>query len=575
MDQNNNVAQIKEALDIVDIVGKYVQLKQTGKNFSGKCPFHQEKTPSFIVSPDLQRYKCFGCGASGDIFNFVQNIENLDFPETLEKLANIAGIEIKKYEGNSLFKSLEEINYLATQYYYNELKKNTKALDYITERGFNKDSIKAFGIGYAPRGSQLLKFLNRHSKYSNKLLLDSGLFVLKENILKEKFYDRIMFPIRSKRGKVVGFTGRIMPGNDWGPKYMNSPETPIFHKKDNLFGQYESRQEIRKKDIAIVCEGSTDVISSHQHGIKNIIAPLGTSLTTEQLQNIKTLTNNVLFFFDSDTAGKSALVRAFKLASELKMNPYAANASPYKDIDEMLQKEPNTFAKLTEERMEAFSFILKDFLFDKDLNRLNNIEEIREIADSLLESVEDPITKNHYIDKLFTITKIRYDKGRTYSRPVTKKGDRPKAFPVKGLSLGIERKYIGLLLLEPPLDTSSILDEKHFRDTGNVSVISMLRKQKNENLKKVIAENIESNNYIKEIYEDLIFNIDKIVTDREHLQEEFRLCEKTLKRLYLEDRQKEIASKIAMAEEIGDNSMSEKLLKELLEINKLLKKNNE
>ena len=232
MDQNRNqIEEIKERLDIVQVVEKYVELRPTGKNYSGRCPFHQEKTPSFIVSPDIQRYKCFGCGKSGDIFNFVQEIESLDFPETLEKLAKQAGVELQKTPVNSKYKRLEEINYLATKYYYKELKADKKASEYIKERQFKDEIIKEFGVGYAPRYPKLLDYLQKEGKFNKSELLESGLFTLKENKVREKFYDRIMFPIRSTRGKVVGFSGRIMPGNDYGPKYMNTPETPIFHKK--------------------------------------------------------------------------------------------------------------------------------------------------------------------------------------------------------------------------------------------------------------------------------------------------------------------------------------------------------
>jgi DNA primase len=571
MDQNNNIAQIKEALDIVQVVSNYVELKQTGKNFSGRCPFHQEKTPSFIVSPDLQRYKCFGCGASGDIFNFVQNIENLDFPETLEKLAKMAGIEIKQYSGNSTFKTIEDINYLATQYYYNELKKDKTASKYVQDRGFTKESIKTFGIGYAPRRPQLLKFLGRHAKYSKTFLLQSGLFVEKEGVVKEKFYDRIMFPIRSKRGKVIGFTGRIMPGNDWGPKYMNSPETPVFHKKDNLFGQYEARQEIRKLDIAIVCEGSTDVISAYQHGVKNIVAPLGTSLTTEQLESIKGLTNNVLFFFDSDTAGKAALVRAFKLASELKMNPYAANASPYKDIDEMLQKEHDKFVKLTEERIEAFSFILKDFITDKDINKLSEMEETRKLANSLLESVKDPITKNHYIDKLSRIANIEFQKENERKDSRANSEGQLIQFPVKFGTSSFEGVYISLLLISPQIDISKVADEVFFTSETNKKVLKLIKESKGVLSREELSRLISQDEELKNIYEDLIFNADKIITEKVPLEDQLVLCENKLKKLFFEKKQNEIRTKIALAEEVEDAVNSEKLLVELLEINKILK----
>jgi len=279
----DQIQEIKERLDIVDIVGKYVQLKQTGKNFSGLCPFHTEKTPSFIVSPELQRYKCFGCGESGDIFNFVQKIENIDFPETLEKLAKEAGITLRKQNTNTQYQRIEEINKRATIYFFRELKnkRNIKVLEYVYSRGITDDSIKSCGLGYSPGGIGLLDFIQKEDKYSKAELLASGLFVEKEGKLRGKFYKRVMFPIRSSSAKVIAFTGRVLPGNDFGPKYMNSPETPIYHKSDNLYGQYESRQEIRKQDLAIVCEGTTDVISSHQIGIKTIVAPLGTALTKE------------------------------------------------------------------------------------------------------------------------------------------------------------------------------------------------------------------------------------------------------------------------------------------------------
>jgi len=244
----DQIEEIRGKLDIVDVVGKYVQLKQAGKNYSGKCPFHLEKTPSFIVSPELQRYKCFGCGESGDIFTFVQKIENIDFPETLEKLAKEASVTLRKQRVNTTYERLEDINKKAAIYFFRQLKdkKGIKALEYVKNRGIKDESIKSFGIGYSPGGIELLSYIQSETKYSKEELLASGLFVEKEGKLRSKFYKRVMFPIRSSSGKVIAFTGRVLPDNDYGPKYMNSPETPIYHKKDNLYGQYESRQEIRK-----------------------------------------------------------------------------------------------------------------------------------------------------------------------------------------------------------------------------------------------------------------------------------------------------------------------------------------
>ena len=321
----NEINEIKNRLDVVDVIGKYVQLRQAGKNFTGLCPFHTEKTPSFIVSPELQRYKCFGCGETGDILNFVQKIENIDFPETLEKLAKQAGVKLEKRERNSKYERLEEINNKAAIYFYKALLANKQALEYVKNRGYSLESIKSFGIGYAPGGQELLSYIQKVSKYSKQELLESGLFSDKEGKIRGKFFKRIMFPIRSSSGKVIAFTGRILPGDTFGPKYMNSPETPIFHKKENFYGQYESRQSIRKENLVIMCEGTTDVISAHQCGVNNIVAPLGTALTKEQLEKLSKLTKNILFLFDSDSAGQMALERGFILAQDYKFNCFAAN----------------------------------------------------------------------------------------------------------------------------------------------------------------------------------------------------------------------------------------------------------
>jgi len=354
----DQIEEIKNKLDIVDVISKYVQLKQAGKNFIGICPFHTEKTPSFVVSPEIQRYKCFGCGETGDIFNFIQKIENIDFPETLEKLAKEAGVRLEKSISTSRYERIETINKQATIFFYQQLHKpiNKEALNYLYKRGITDESIKNFGIGYAPGGYDLLNYIQKEKKYSKEELISSGLFVEKEGKIRGKFVKRIMFPIRSSSGKVIAFTGRVLPGNDFGPKYMNSPETPIYSKKENFYGQYESRQEIRKQDLVILCEGTTDVISAHQIGVKNIVAPLGTALTKEQLQKISKLTKNILFLFDSDIAGQQAVEKGFILAQQFGLRTYAANTLPYKDLDEMIGKEPKKLESIIKKRIKCFRY---------------------------------------------------------------------------------------------------------------------------------------------------------------------------------------------------------------------------
>lgn len=569
MNDNNQIAEIKDRLDIVQVIEKYVHLKQTGKNFVGICPFHKEKTPSFIVSPDIQRYKCFGCNSSGDIFNFIQNIENLDFPETLEKLANMAGVELRKFKVNTRYQNLEEINYIATKYYFNQLKKNKKALDYVKGRGFTDESIKLFGIGYAPAFSNKLFIKKLLSTFSRKDLADSGIFTMKNSILKEKFRDRIMFPIRSKRGTVIGFTGRIMPDNKWGPKYLNTPETLIFHKKDNLFAQYESRQEIRKLDMAIICEGSTDVISAHQNGYKNIVAPLGTSLTIEQLENLSNLTNNILFFFDSDEAGQMALIRGFKLASSLGMNPYATNSKPFKDIDEMMQKNPKKMQELLDNKVEAFSYILAEVIKDKDLNKLEDINKVKKIIEPILESVKDENTKALYMRKYYNITKIQLPTSTTKSSTKSKeKKSIDKSSTVEKNSLYTQ--YFQLLFLLDELKESYLLPEKFLKSTDFEKIYEIVL----ENFPKIDKEYLylqfENDPVMQNIVEQLIFKMTDRIRSEKYLEEEIKKIQKNIKIKYYTERQKNITVKIAMNEEMKENQLP--LLKKLDRISKILKK---
>lgn len=572
MDQNNQIEEIKNRLDVVQVVGKYVQLKQAGKNFSGLCPFHKEKTPSFIVSPDIQRYKCFGCGETGDIFNFVQKIENIDFLEALEKLAKEAGVDLKRFEKDSKYKRLEDINYLSTKYFYNQLKASPIAMKYVQERGFNDDSIKSFGIGYTPKYPNLLEYIQKDTKYSKQELLQSGLFVEKEGKIREKFRDRIMFPIRSSNGKVIAFSGRVLPGNDWGPKYMNSPETPLFHKKDNLFGQYESRQEIRKQDLAILCEGQTDVISAHQSGIKNIVAPLGTGITKEQIEKLSKLTRNFLFFFDSDSAGFKAVVRAFELSCELDVYPYAATPAPYKDIDELLQKDKKLFEKKIKNKTEAFSFILSTYIEDKDLNKLSCVTTVKKFIDELLSNVKDPIIKSHYIEKAKKITNFTFENNFHGNDKIQKQPSDtpPRELPVKTLEERQQLTYLKLLLLLEKVPANYLVDESLLTSPQGKRIVALLSSNPNITKQEIYAS-LEEDPEMRKIIEEIIYQTTKLPNNDKEIYNELEQIIRRLKKNFYESKRRDLHVKIAIAEEKGEFKQSQKLLSKLQDINKILK----
>lgn len=559
----DQIEEIKSRLDIVDVIGKYLPLKKAGKNYTAKCPFHTEKTPSFMVSPELQRYKCFGCGENGDIFTFVQKIENIDFPEALEKLAKEAGVTLTRQKANTFFERLEEINRKAAIYFYKQLKdpKNIQALNYVKEeRGITDESIKSFGIGYAPGGLGLLNYIQKENKYSKTELLQSGLFVEKEGKLRGKFFKRIMFPIRSSTGKVIAFTGRVLPGNEFGPKYMNSPETPIYHKKDNLYGQYESRQEARKQDLIILCEGTTDVISAHQIGVKNIVAPLGTSLTKEQLEKVSKLTKNVLFLFDSDSAGQKALERAFVLSQELSLNTYAATTAPYKDIDEMIKTNPEKFKKIISKKLDAYTYLLTQFIASRDINRYEDYQQIVSWIEKMLSNVKNPTLLHYYSQKTFKITKIEPIK-RLDMTPVS---HQTKNSGITSSKIAThEEDFLQLLLFQNGLYPVENFDLKFFDDERVKEIIAYIKENPNATREEIL-KNFDDNDRIKELIENTIFSFSKEESSTQDLLNMYN----TIIRDYFTRKEREYGVKIATAEETGNIKESERLLKEFQALTK-------
>ena len=558
-DDRSQIEEIREKIDIVGLVGKYVEIRPAGKNFVGLCPFHTEKTPSFTVSPDIQRYKCFGCGKSGDIFNFMQEIENLDFPETLEKLAKEAGVELKKRDINPHIEKLRLLNRKATEYYFRALKRNENliAFKYLTEeRKYTKESIENFALGYAPGKGELRTFLNKSGSFTEQDLVISGLFTKKGSVLREKFFKRIMFPIRSSRGKFIGFSGRVLPGNDFGPKYMNTPETPIFHKKDNLFGLFESRQAIRKQDLAIVCEGQTDVISACQNGIPNIVSPLGTALTTEQLEKLSRFTKNILFFFDSDEAGQKAMVRAFKMASELNLHPFATSPEPYKDLDEMIKEDLKKLKSRIKKKKDAFSFLLLAFIEDKDLTNYEDFNKIQKFTKDLLSSVIDKTAFNFYKTKAEKIIgvfdeKITNEKFQKIAPSESSLGyaSHEKQIPKK------ENSYLQLLLLQDKISIPKNHDIAIFTAREVLDVLKYIEKHPNRNRQEVFDQTKQM------LVEDLIFSSSKIMNqDQERILKDLEDIYSKIQGSFLEKKKRRLSVKIAIAEEKGDLEKSRSLL---------------
>lgn len=404
MDQ---VSQIKQKLDVVDVVGSYVSLKKAGRNYRGICPFHSEKTPSFMVSPELQIFKCFGCGAAGDIFNFIEQIEGVDFPTALEQLAEKAGVKLEKSDydpQNAIKKQIYFINELTAKFYNYLLVKHPAGqpgLDYLKiKRKLNDQTIAEFQLGYAPDNwDSLYKFLvNKGIKADD--MLEAGVIVNRQTGggFVDKFRGRIIFPLKSVDGKVVGFTARTL--FDREPKYLNTSETPVFHKTFFLFGLDKNKLEI-KKDGAVFVEGQMDLISAWQGGIKNIVSVSGTSLTTNQLTLLARYTNDITFCFDADNAGINASYRAVEMGEKLNFNiKIAVIPAPYKDLDDMVRANQEEAAGHIKNAIPAYDYFIITLLKKYDKNSAIGKKSIMDELVPLFSRITNQVLFDHYSKKI-------------------------------------------------------------------------------------------------------------------------------------------------------------------------------
>jgi len=411
---NSQVEEIKRKIDIVQFISQYIPLKKTGRNFKALCPFHSEKTPSFIVSPERQIWHCFGaCNEGGDVFKFLMKIENIDFGEALRQLAKLTGVKITSYKPTEAEKKrqlLYEINHLAAEFYHFLLLNHPAgklALDYVLRRGITKESLRKFQLGYAPNmWDGVQRFLVEKKGYKPEdlekvgLVIPSSRFRTSDSRFYDRFRHRLIFPLRNHRGDICGFAGRVLTSEAREAKYINTPETMIYHKSDLLYGLFENKEEIKKEDRVILVEGELDVISSWQAGVKNVVAIKGSALTSSQVQLLSRFTKNLVFALDSDIAGNQAAWRGAEIADQWGMEMKVVEVKGGKDPDEVAQKNPELWKKLVGEAIPLY-----DYFLDSAFSRFGGktAEEKRKISQVLipvLAKINDKIVQSHYIKVL-------------------------------------------------------------------------------------------------------------------------------------------------------------------------------
>ena len=402
------IQEIKDRLPIIDVLADYIQMKKAGTNYKAVCPFHNEKSPSLMISPSKQIWHCFGCGLGGDIFEFIKLSESVEFPEALKILADRAGIELKKptqqeFAVSQKKHTLYDINAAAAKYFAKvlwETRAGNEALMYLKGRGLTDQTIKSWQLGFAPDDFHYLEhFLIKTFPIEDVVL--AGLAVKNdEGKIYDRFRGRVMFPILNIHGQVVGFTGRVLKDQKDSAKYVNTPETPIYNKGRELFGLYQAKMAIRKENRAVLVEGNMDVISSHQAGMTQTVASSGTALGVTQLQTLKRFTENLIFAFDTDGAGTAATKRALEESLNLGFNVKIADMKEAKDPDELIRKGISLWRKSVDTASNFAEYFFEKTLEKKDIS---NVEIKREVAKELAPLIlrmSDPVTKGHFVRRL-------------------------------------------------------------------------------------------------------------------------------------------------------------------------------
>ena len=397
--------EVRSRLNIEDVVGEYVALKRAGRNYKGLSPFSSEKTPSFFVSPDKNIWHDFSSNKGGDIFTFIMEVEGMDFRGALEHLARKAGIDISVYESTGAKqlaarkRRLHEANQLAVKYYQQSLLRNRHAMEYVfTQRGLSKEVVTEFGIGYAPdSGSALTNALTKKA-FNKKELGDAGLL---NRYGTDMFRGRMMVPLQDPSGEVIGFTGRIIGEVENAPKYLNTPQTILYDKGRHIFALSQAKEAIRQSGFVVIVEGNLDVVSSHQVGVKQVVATAGTAMTEHHLRALKRLTADVRLAYDGDKAGLAATERAIGIASQVGVELTIIRLpDDVKDPDQLIQRDPQEWRRAVDDRQPAVDWVLAQYANRLDLETAAGKRAFTGAGLDVVKVLTDPVEQEHYERKI-------------------------------------------------------------------------------------------------------------------------------------------------------------------------------
>jgi DNA primase len=578
------IQKVKEQNDIVDVVSDVVRLKRSGRNYSGVCPFHNEKTPSFTVSRDKQIYKCFGCGEAGNVISFVMKTKNLTFPESVKVLAERVGIDVEDSNENkeqrSKYERMYRVNVEAARYFYDKLRKDENAYSYFKNRGIDDATMKKFGLGFALDGWHNLRNYLKSKNIKEEEMLNLGLTVKSpKGSIYDRFRNRVMFPVFDYSGKVIGFGGRVL--DDSKPKYLNSPETPLFKKGTNLYGLNFAIKKDMKRTVILV-EGYMDCIALHQHGITNVVATLGTALTEYHGKLLKRYVDKVIISFDADIAGQNATLRGLEILKKEGFEIRILQVPQGKDPDEYIKANGSeAFLKLVDNALPLIDFRLKKA--ENGINFSNKemiIKYVNEVA--LILSSLNSIEREVYVRQVSQKTGISeegiLEEIREILKKTSKNEEKHNINVNFGQKLYLEPAYVKG---ERTLLKLMVSDKENFR-----AIVDHIKRDDfiMESHKLIYDLVIEYDNLP---YEEKVLKIDtKCAQDNECTKEWINIqelqvklkeydvekmihdCIREIKKFKLEESKKEIMNKIRMCESKGLVEESIKLAQELIDIQK-------
>lgn len=576
----SQVPEIKQKLDIVEVIGKYLTVKKRGRHYLANCPFHGEKTPSFTISPELQIFKCFGCGKAGDVFTFVQEYEHVDFREALEDLAKVAGVVLKKdphlTQVEKLHRRLVELNQEAAKFYYYILTAHPlgkQALDYLINRHITLETIKLFRLGFSPAHPELVSNYLLKKGYTKQEMLASGTYGTSRygNSMYDRFLGRVIFPQSDFRDRILGFSGRIFPQKSGLPadrqaKYINSPETDIYHKSQMLFGLNLAREDIKKKKTVIIVEGEFDMISPFQEGIRNIVAIKGTAFTTEQLQLLHRYTDTLILALDEDLAGTNASLKSIEAADSMGFDIHVIDLqNKFKDPDEAIMADPQFFKTQLASPIPIWDFIINSALKSHDSSTPKGKQDILRQVLPFLTKISNLVTRSDYLAKLASTIGSAPDAVQAEAKKYLISGKvtaaapaSPVATPIPKMDI-LEEHLLSLIFSakKPYILAAKIKEHFSFITPRYQNVFSYLLKPRKNFIAAKFASRLPPE--LSSVFQDVFLYSTQFEFDSHSRLLEINKTINQIKSITFKDQLTTLSTKIAQAENMGEEEIVKKL----------------